>query len=573
MLAHYDLLDSIIKEKLKTDLTKPNVRVEVDKYVYDPSLTTEMQFVQLEVKEPTITTPSPSGEKLLNPSSVGTMIPPIKGLKVENLKRYISSPYGDRIHPLTGKKDTHKGIDLAFPQGTKVVAAADGRILRIYNQGINTIEILHANGVLTRYLHVAFPAKKAGEKVRQGEIIAEIGPKDAYSTGPHLHFEVLINYDTKNPKDAQHVDPMEYLLGKKFIVPNTQKKEEIKSDLYGTVTAKSGLNIRSGPSTGYKVIGAIPYNGRCKILEMYKDSEWYKVEYAGIQGYSYKYYIQLDSAGGTTSTTTTRPGGNPSYIEIYNYIKEVCNQIGLPPQIGWAIAWKESMWTQFKDDGTPLFNDNGTSADWGIMQINDVAHPDAFPQAKTDWRFNVQYGLKYAYSKYVKAKTMYLDATSIARATYSAYNTGSNYTRWESGTDERDNRFYEIYLTSPWNKNLSAGGEGLIGFINSSIVNLRSSPEYKPDNIVATLKKGFLVSIVGYQNNWYQVVLQDGQSGYIESKYIKRVEDDLLYEFDVNKIFTSNFSQYQQGQVPPASIYSQNKNQWKVGSDNKESVL
>lgn len=114
--------------------------------------------------------------------------------------RAISSHYGTRI--LGGKRDDHKGIDIAAPIGTPIVAAADGVVLHSGSaSGFgNMIAIDHGNGIVTVYGHMYKGGLlvKKGEKVKKGQIIAEVG-NSGRSTGPHLHFQVEVKGKPVNP--------------------------------------------------------------------------------------------------------------------------------------------------------------------------------------------------------------------------------------------------------------------------------------------------------------------------------------------------------------------------------------
>lgn len=150
----------------------------------------------------------------------------------------------------------------------------------------------------------------------------------------------------------------------------------------------------------------------------------------------------------TTVKTSTRKYGNPSYTEIVNYIETKCNELGLPPDIGLAIAWTESEMIQYKGNNQAIPNHNkNSSTDWGIMQLND-RYFDNIERIKTDWKYNVDMGLKYAVSKYKLA--IKNNEADPARATYSAYNTGSNMDRYRTEKDARDIRFYNKYKSKPW---------------------------------------------------------------------------------------------------------------------------
>lgn len=117
---------------------------------------------------------------------------------------YISSNYGNRIHPISGKSAFHKGIDFAAPSGSDVLAAADGLVVkseRHSGYGI-LVELEHGNGYVTRYAHNKSSTVKVGDRVKQGQEIALVG-STGNSTGPHVHFEIL--------QDGESIDPHSYL--------------------------------------------------------------------------------------------------------------------------------------------------------------------------------------------------------------------------------------------------------------------------------------------------------------------------------------------------------------------------
>lgn len=111
-----------------------------------------------------------------------------------------TSPYGYRIHPVTGAHKLHEGLDLANWQGTPIYAAKSG-IVKIsgYNDiSGNNILIRHYDGQETAYFHMVRAIAKQGDFVTQGQKIGEIGTTGR-STGPHLHFEIRINGATVDP--------------------------------------------------------------------------------------------------------------------------------------------------------------------------------------------------------------------------------------------------------------------------------------------------------------------------------------------------------------------------------------
>jgi murein DD-endopeptidase MepM/ murein hydrolase activator NlpD len=111
------------------------------------------------------------------------------------------SPYGNRYDPFTGHLSFHPGLDLVAPTGTPIVASAGGRVISSGERnGYGfAVDIRHANGIVTRYGHASKLLVHAGDYVMPGQTIAEVG-STGRSTGPHLHFEVIIDGAQLNPK-------------------------------------------------------------------------------------------------------------------------------------------------------------------------------------------------------------------------------------------------------------------------------------------------------------------------------------------------------------------------------------
>lgn len=112
----------------------------------------------------------------------------------------ISSNYGARTGPIEGGYDWHPGIDIAVDFGTPIYATAAGTIEQAgWNGGYGRyVRINHGNGYQTAYGHMSGIAVAAGQKVIKGEIIGFVG-STGYSTGPHLHYEVLADGETIDP--------------------------------------------------------------------------------------------------------------------------------------------------------------------------------------------------------------------------------------------------------------------------------------------------------------------------------------------------------------------------------------
>ena len=114
---------------------------------------------------------------------------------------YFTSPFGYRVHPISGGKQFHWGIDIGLPQGTPIRAGIDGTIIYVgyHPNGYGNIVIIEsADGIQARYAHCHEVFVTTGQTVERGDIIATVGTTGA-STGPHLHMEVAINGRRINP--------------------------------------------------------------------------------------------------------------------------------------------------------------------------------------------------------------------------------------------------------------------------------------------------------------------------------------------------------------------------------------
>lgn len=114
---------------------------------------------------------------------------------------WVSSLYGKRTDPLTGKHDFHKGIDLAGREGTEVKSVGAGVVTWSGKQkGYgNVVEVDHGHGYVTRYAHNAENLVEIGDRVEKGQVIGLMG-STGRSTGPHVHFEVEQNGKLIDPK-------------------------------------------------------------------------------------------------------------------------------------------------------------------------------------------------------------------------------------------------------------------------------------------------------------------------------------------------------------------------------------
>jgi murein DD-endopeptidase MepM/ murein hydrolase activator NlpD len=117
--------------------------------------------------------------------------------------RRISSGFGGRRHPVLGIFRRHQGTDYAANSGTPVRAIGDGLVIAAGSRGGygNVIDVRHTNGIVTRYGHLRGFAKgmRSGTRVAMGQTIGYVG-MTGLATGPHLHFEVLVNGVARNPR-------------------------------------------------------------------------------------------------------------------------------------------------------------------------------------------------------------------------------------------------------------------------------------------------------------------------------------------------------------------------------------
>lgn len=116
----------------------------------------------------------------------------------------VTSTYGMRRHPISGRRSMHKGIDISGKHGSDIVAMADGLVIfsgRKSGYG-KIVEVRHPNGLETRYAHNSQNLVSEGDLVSKGQVIAKLG-STGRSTGPHVHFEVRRN--------GEALDPMRFL--------------------------------------------------------------------------------------------------------------------------------------------------------------------------------------------------------------------------------------------------------------------------------------------------------------------------------------------------------------------------
>jgi murein DD-endopeptidase MepM/ murein hydrolase activator NlpD len=120
---------------------------------------------------------------------------------------FLTSRFGRRMDPITGRRSLHRGVDYSARKGTPVFAPADGVVTfsgRWKTYG-NVVEISHGYGYVTRYAHLEKQLVRKGQRVKRGDIIARVG-QSGKSTFSHLHYEVEV--------DGKRVDPLKYILSR-----------------------------------------------------------------------------------------------------------------------------------------------------------------------------------------------------------------------------------------------------------------------------------------------------------------------------------------------------------------------
>ena len=131
------------------------------------------------------------------------------GCKWPSYATTITSLYGSRIHPVTGRANNHTGVDVAAAGGTDILAAKSGVVITsTYNSSYgNYVVVSHGNGQTTLYAHMRKRLVSEGQTVKQGQVLGLVGTTGS-STGNHLHFEIRVN--------GTRQDPLNYFKGSTF---------------------------------------------------------------------------------------------------------------------------------------------------------------------------------------------------------------------------------------------------------------------------------------------------------------------------------------------------------------------
>lgn len=147
----------------------------------------------------------------------------------------MSSGYGMRRHPVLGYGKMHKGIDFAAPTGTPIYAAGEGKVVRAgrFSSFGNYVRIRHSGDLDTAYAHMSKIAVKPGSRVKQGQIIGYVGTTGR-STGPHLHYEVMVANKQVDPRGIN------LPVGQALAGRDLKKFKSFIKDVENQYAAKSG---------------------------------------------------------------------------------------------------------------------------------------------------------------------------------------------------------------------------------------------------------------------------------------------------------------------------------------------
>lgn len=122
----------------------------------------------------------------------------------------ITSACGERVNPILGKRENHNGLDIAVAEGTAVIAVKSGKVTEVRTSATygKLLEYETTDGYTVMYAHLSKVLVREGERVKQGQKVAESG-NTGLSTGPHLHYSLW--------KGEKLLDPMEYLSAENMV--------------------------------------------------------------------------------------------------------------------------------------------------------------------------------------------------------------------------------------------------------------------------------------------------------------------------------------------------------------------
>ena len=163
----------------------------------------------------------------------------------------ITSPFGGRINPISGKPQKHQGIDVAADIDAPIYSTADGTVKTVFHtenartdgqkRAGNYVEVLHPDGKVSRYLHMSKFAVQPGQTVKAGTVVGYVGMTGG-TTGPHLHFEIW----TGTPFSSQEVDPLKIVSGSTSALAETYARKYWKWIAAGGLTSVAAVLLAAG---------------------------------------------------------------------------------------------------------------------------------------------------------------------------------------------------------------------------------------------------------------------------------------------------------------------------------------
>jgi biotin carboxyl carrier protein len=573
MLYMSDEAKKVLSNKVKAGAIKPTIRIELDKYVYDPSMSIKLAYKDYyDIMEG-----EKSGKELCvtnetNISSSTVMCSPLLGVPINSLHVNFGfwEKYGSSAPNITReqafakysfmyKGGPHQGVDLRANAGDKVVAVSTGTVVDVHGIGGRTayIVIKHENDIHTIYMHIRSTKVEKGDKVDQGNTICEIYDLGAGAT--HLHFEVVTDY-SKGYMYAIRQNPMTFLKDDGNRIMNTEVVDYIP--LRDGVIKRNAASVRASTSPGSTILATLDLNTYVSVDK--KQDDFFHI--TSPAGWVQSAFIAVSTP---QESNPERPDGNPSYRQIVDCISNKCAELGMPVEIGLATAWTESDMTHYGVGGGVLHHGD----DWGIMQINDISHAAQFPRVQNDWKYNCEYGVSYLNEHYIKAKK--LGEENIARATYCGYNSGSWYSRYRTyrdpygqdhhqqdenhnGYDDRDENFFNYYTTQPWNSKISstsspiAKGTGTVttsstpGSVTSSTGMTMSVPIKKTAldsaETIQYVSSGYILEEYSAEGDWFKVRLGDGSYGYINKVNYRQNNFPVSMDYEIREMIHEDFS-------------------------------
>lgn len=191
-----ELRPSIEKTQIAPEVSK--LDSTMDRKITEIKAGLDWLSQQTELENQILEELSAAAQKKANQWASIPSIWPVKGV--------LTSKFGPRVSPFTGKKALHAGIDIGAPTGTEVRSPAAGKIVVAAYDGRmgKFIRIDHGYGIETTYGHLSKINVKYGDKVHRGDLVGHVGSTGKFSTGPHLHYQVAVN--------DRVVDPVHYIL-------------------------------------------------------------------------------------------------------------------------------------------------------------------------------------------------------------------------------------------------------------------------------------------------------------------------------------------------------------------------